>query len=214
MTTSSFLYPFLSDGSPKTPEGVDPTELINAARESWAVGVALDAETLAANDDRINAAAQLITAATANEGRVFVIGNGGSASDAQRLVRLLGDLVSARTLLDPVVMSALANDVGAPQIFARQIETFARTGDVVVAFTTSGTSANIVAACGAARRRVASTVAFAGYNGGVLREHSDVNVCLGVDSSSVHRIQEAQGAMTDELVRRIHQLSSVGELRR
>jgi D-sedoheptulose 7-phosphate isomerase len=206
VSNSSFLYPFLSEGSSaKTPEGLDPSELIDAARESWAVGVALDAETLAANDDRINDAAHLITATAANKGRVFVIGNGGSASDAQRMVRLLGDSVSARTLLDPVVMSALANDVGATQIFVRQIETFARPGDVVVTFTTSGTSANIVAALSTARRSGASTVAFAGYNGGVLREHSDVTVCLRVDSSSVHRIQEAQGALTNELVQRIRQ---------
>ena len=206
MSTRSFLYPFLDEGSVSAASApVDVSELIDAARESWAVGVALDRETLARNHDPIRDAASLITTASANQNRVFVIGNGGSASDAQRLVRLLGDTVPARTLIDPVVISALANDVGATQIFARQIETFVRPGDVVVAFTTSGTSANIVAALAAARRQGATTVAFAGYNGGILREHSDVDICLVVDSTSVHRIQEAQSTLANEIVRRIHQ---------
>ena len=84
-------------------------------------------------------------------------------------------------------------------MFARQIESIAQAGDVVVVFTTSGTSANIIEAVVAAKRAGAATVAFAGYNGGALGAHPDVDVCLRVDSSSVHRIQETQGALSDAL---------------
>lgn len=210
---SSFLYPTLPH--PTTPsiaaEAVDRSggvatlllDLAATVRATWTDADAADIASVAANRDALRAAADLIAAATAAGGRVLVMGNGGSACDGDRLVRILRTIptpVPARSLLDPVIVSALANDVGASRIFSRQVETYARAGDVVVVFTTSGASANVIDAVVAAKHAGVSTIAFAGYHGGSLRTHSDVDVCVTVESSSVHRIQETQGALVDALV--------------
>lgn len=212
MSNPSFLYPYLEaqTGAIATEQQRAlnlsdelKAELVDCARASWNLGIVLDNETLLANHECLDVAASLLCASAALSGRVFVLGNGGSACDADRLVRKLGNTLVARSLLDSVVVSALANDVGAARIFDRQVETFARSNDVVVVFSTSGTSANVLAAVSAARRCGAKTIAFAGYGGASLRGHCDVDVCLSVDSSSVHRIQESQGVLTNELVRRV-----------
>lgn len=211
---SSFLYPTLPsstlplvDADPLEGSGGATTlllELAETVRATWAEADAADIASVAANDVALRAAAALIAAATASGGQVLVMGNGGSACDGDRLVRRLRTIhptpVSARSLLDPVIVSALANDVGASRIFSRQVETYARAGDVVVVFTTSGASFNVIDAVVAAKLAGASTIAFAGYRGGSLLTHSDVDVCVTVESSSVHRIQETQGALIDALV--------------
>ena len=206
---SSFLYPALS-GTPS--ERLDRSgntttlllELAETVRATWADADTDDMASVAANHDALSAAATLIDATSTSGGRVLVMGNGGSACDGDRLVRLLRSIrptpVSASSLLDPAILSALANDVGAARLFSRQVETYARTGDVVVVFTTSGASANVIEGVVTARRVGASTIAFAGCNGGLLRTHTDVEVCVTVESSSVHRIQETQGALVDALV--------------
>ena len=207
MNQPSFLYPFLERSSSPDPavgattmrgfpdDGV-LAELAGAARTSWTSGEILDGETLAANQERIQAAAELVAECAAKSRRVFVVGNGGSACDAERFVRLLKPSINVQSLMDSVVITALANDVGADRIFDRQIETFVKPSDVVVAFSTSGTSANILAALARARRQEAHTIVFAGYGGAELPTNPNVDVCLTVDSSSVHRIQEAQGALS------------------
>ena len=206
---NSFLYPALAGTvSESLDQSVNTTtlllELAETVRATWADAAAADIASVAANRDALSGAADLIVAASASAGRVLVMGNGGSACDGDRLVRLLRAIrptpVPARSLLDPAIVSALANDVGASRLFSRQVETYARSGDVVVVFTTSGASVNVIDAVVAARRAGASTIAFAGYNGGLLRTHTDVDVCVTVESSSVHRIQETQGALVDALV--------------
>lgn len=206
---SSFLYPALAGtaSEPLDRSGVAATllhELAETVRATWADADVADMATVDANHDALIGAADLIASASASGGHVLVMGNGGSACDGDRLVRLLRagrpTPVSARSLLDPAIISAIANDVGAPRLFSRQVETYARSGDVVVVFTTSGASVNVIDAVVAARRVGASTIAFAGYNGGLLRTHTDVDVCVTVESSSVHRIQETQGALVDALV--------------
>ena len=207
MSDTSFLYPFLSGNGPASPDQtavrVVADELAAAARASWAAGEILDQATLRANDGSLDLAVSLVTECSTRRGRVFVIGNGGSACDARRLVRLLRPSIEALALLDPAVVTAVANDVGTERVFARQIDSFVRLADVVIAFTTSGTSPNILGALAQARRRGAHTIVFTGYGGAALPANPDVDVCLSVESSSVHRIQEAQGALTMELVSRI-----------
>lgn len=216
----SFLYPFLGSGVPSKPSTPTTTtttaktqsftessladdalaELAAAARSSWNSGDVLDEETRTENEQCIDEAAGLIVGCTKLSKRVYVVGNGGSACDAERLVRLLKPSVEALPLLDSVVITALANDVGAERIFDRQIETFVKSSDVVVAFSTSGTSTNILHALARARRLGAHTIVFAGYGGAALPSNPNVDVCLSVRSSSVHRIQEAQGALSLALV--------------
>ena len=214
MSSASFLYPHLREPteSSNTVSCATVQELADAAIASWIVGTQLDTDTLAVNNHALTIAANAIAASVIDGGRILVIGNGGSACDADRLVRLLGSEVGARSMLDPAVLSAVANDVGASRMFERQVESFAQVGDVVVAFSTSGTSPNIISALSSAIRVGAIAVAFAGYGGATLRGHDRV-ICLTVDSESVHRIQEAQGALSEALVERVHAVLGTSTLK-
>ena len=99
---------------------------------------------------------------------MLALGNGGSATDATDLV---ADLERAgRPAIDltgdPAILTAIANDVGVEAIFARQVIAYGRPGDALVALSTSGGSANVIAALAEARRRGLATIAFVGYDGG------------------------------------------------
>jgi len=195
MNGTSFLYPFLEQGER------DPTQLLDELTQS-ALAKIEDSERLldvsrVGNTAVLNRVAAAIHQRTDAGGSVLVIGNGGSACDTLAFVRQFDDLlpawVSARSLAaDPAVLSALSNDVGAEQMFARQIEAFGRSGDVLVAFSTSGQSANLLRALRVARQHGMLTVAFAGYHGGAMADNADVDHCVSVESDSVHRVQEAQ----------------------
>ena len=142
------------------------------------------------------AVADLLIAAYEAGGIVYTFGNGGSAADAQHFAgELVGHYRRDRRPLgavalatDPSVVTCIANDYGYDAVFARQVEGLARPGDVVVAFTTSGTSPNVVAGLAAGRARGATTVLLAGGTGGPSREHADH--ALLVPSTETPRIQE------------------------
>jgi D-sedoheptulose 7-phosphate isomerase len=94
---------------------------------------------------------------------------------------------------DPSVLTCIANDYSYEDVFTRQIEALARPGDVVIAFTTSGRSPNVVAGLAAARARGATTLLFAGGDGGPAKAHADH--ALLVPSTSTQRIQEMHTLM-------------------
>ncbi|RME76984.1 MAG: SIS domain-containing protein [Planctomycetota bacterium] len=116
-------------------------------------------------------------------GKVLVCGNGGSAADAQHLatelvVRLRAScerraLAAIALTTDTSLLTACANDYGFERVFARQVEALGRPGDVLVGISTSGSSANVVAAFVQARRQGLATVLFSGATGGTLRELAD-----------------------------------------
>jgi D-sedoheptulose 7-phosphate isomerase len=134
------------------------------------------------------------------DGRLFTFGNGGSAADAQHLAaELIGRYQRTRRPLpalaltvDPSVLTCIANDFGYDDVFARQVEGFVRPGDMVIAFSTSGRSPNVVRGLDAARRVGAATVFFGGMSaapdGGPAAVHADH--VLVVDSARTARIQE------------------------
>lgn len=130
-------------------------------------------------------------------GTVFLAGNGGSAADAQHLAaELAGRFLQDRRPLPAVaittntsVLTAVANDYGFDEVFARQVEAQARGGDVVVLISTSGASPNIVRALDAARKRGCAIVVLTGRRGRDLAARSDA--ALVVDSEATPRIQEA-----------------------
>ena len=99
---------------------------------------------------------------------MLALGNGGSATDATDLVADLERAGRAAIDLtgDPAILTAIANDVGVEAIFARQVIAYGRPGDALVALSTSGGSANVIAALAEARRRGLVTIAFVGYDGG------------------------------------------------
>ena len=130
-------------------------------------------------------------------GRVYSFGNGGSAADAQHLAaELVGrfdrerrPLAATALTVDPSVLTCVGNDYGFEDVFARQVEALVRPGDVVVAFTTSGRSPNVVRGLAAARERGATTALFVGAAAGSeAAGHADH--VLGVPSEVTARIQE------------------------
>ena len=129
-------------------------------------------------------------------GTILVCGNGGSAADAQHLAaelicRVRRDrraIPSVALTTDTSTLTAIGNDYGFERIFSRQIEALAREGDVLVAITTSGDSANVIEAARTARERGCRVVALTGEGGGRLAEHTDL--LLDVPSTVVSRIQE------------------------
>jgi D-sedoheptulose 7-phosphate isomerase len=150
-------------------------------------------------DELLPAAGAVVTALVdcyERGGRVYTLGNGGSAADslhfAEELVarfrRERRPLAAQSLAADPTVLTCVANDFAFEDVFERQVRAFARAGDAVVAFTTSGRSENVVAALAAARRLGATTVLFAGGDGAPAVEHAD-HVLL-VPSSSTARVQE------------------------
>jgi len=128
--------------------------------------------------------------------RVYTFGNGGSAADAQHLAaELIGrydrerrPLPAVALTVDPSVLTCIANDFDFDQLFARQIEALALPGDIVIGFSTSGRSSNVINGLDAARRAGATSVLFGGGDGGAARDHADVS--LLVPSGVTARIQE------------------------
>jgi len=129
-------------------------------------------------------------------GRLFTFGNGGSAADAQHLAaELVGryqrdrrPLPALALTVDPSVVTCIGNDYGYEEVFARQVQAFAVPGDMVIGFTTSGRSPNVVAGLAAARKAGAMTVLFTGGDVGPAADHADH--VLAVPSPTTARIQE------------------------
>jgi len=90
------------------------------------------------------------------------------------------------------VLTALSNDVGFEVVFSRQIAAFGRQGDIAVALSTSGGSANVLAALEEADRAGMVTVGLAGYGGGRMADLPALRYLFAIPSSSVHRVQEVQ----------------------
>ena len=134
--------------------------------------------------------AHAIEAAWRASAQVFVCGNGGSAANAEHFVNDLvfgvapgtGDGVRAHALsANAAVVTCLANDLGYENIFAYQIAVMSRPGDLVIALSGSGNSANILRALETARERGLATAAIVGYRGGRARSLADTVVHIDVD---------------------------------
>ena len=138
-------------------------------------------------------------------GTVYTFGNGGSAADAQHFAdELLVMLRSSDTPKDRLplpahalstdssVMTAIANDMGFENIFSRQLEALAEERDLVVGFSTSGNSLNVVKGIQLAKSRGIKTIAFVGGNGGKLKSIADIVIL--VPSTDTPRIQECHVA--------------------
>ncbi len=134
-------------------------------------------------------------------GKVLLMGNGGSAADAQHIagefvVKLNYERAALPALAlttDPSVVTAAANDFGYAEIFARQIQALCNVNDLVVALSTSGNSPNIVRALETARERRIFTAAFLGGDGGEAARHADVQIII--PSNNPQRVQELHAIM-------------------
>lgn len=147
----------------------------------------------------IAAAIQAILACVTSGGKVLACGNGGSAADAQhfaaefvgRFERERPELGAIALTTDSSILTAVGNDYDFNQIFSKQVRALGQAGDVLLAITTSGNSANVLAAIEAAHEREMTVVALTGRGGGrmgaTLRE-TDVHVCVPHERTA--RIQE------------------------
>ncbi len=141
-------------------------------------------------------AAQMIVESIRNGGKLLIFGNGGSAADAQhiaaeltfRMGRLRKALPAIALTTDSSILTAIANDHSFDYVFARQIEALGRKGDVALAISTSGNSANVVEAVRLARSTGIATIGLLGANGGALG--SLVDLALIVPHPETPRIQE------------------------
>ncbi|MBP6778468.1 MAG: phosphoheptose isomerase [Piscinibacter sp.] len=144
-------------------------------------------------------AAQALVGCITSGGKVLACGNGGSASDAQhfaaefvgRFERERPGLAAIALNTDTSILTAIGNDYAFDAIFAKQVQALGAPGDVLLALSTSGNSANVLAAVEAAQAREMTVIALTGRGGGKLRERlteTDVHICVPHDRTA--RIQE------------------------
>ncbi len=143
-------------------------------------------------------AAQRLAACLDRDGRAYVVGNGGSAADAQHFAaEFTGRFYRARRPLpvlalsaDTSVLTGISNDFGFDSVFARQVEAFGRQGDVLFAISTSGNSPNMVEAARIARKKGVFVIGMTGQRAAELDMHCDL--VLKAPSVVTARIQECQ----------------------
>jgi D-sedoheptulose 7-phosphate isomerase len=154
------------------------------------------AKSLPALTSAVSEAVDIIYSALAAGGQLLIAGNGGSAADAQHIAaeltgRFLLERQPFRALalhVNSSALTAIGNDYGYEHVFARELSAHAREGDVLLAITTSGNSANILRAIEAARKCKVAVIGLTGGEGGRMRAECDL--CLCVPAKSTARIQE------------------------
>jgi len=146
--------------------------------------------------ETIAAAAEIITKALKQDGRIYLCGNGGSAADAQHIAsELVGRFERERKPLpavalttDTSVITSISNDYGYENMFAKQVEPLVRKGDILWAISTSGASPNVIAAAELAKKKGATVLAFTGINNSKLEQIADI--CFCANDKSTPRSQE------------------------
>ena len=152
--------------------------------------------TLDSIADQIETASKICINSLTNGGKILIMGNGGSAADAQHIAaELVGRYKTERKGLpaialttDTSAITSIANDYGFLHVFDRQVEALAHKDDVVIGISTGGTSPNVVNALTAANKLDCKTIGLSGKDGGEFNSLCDVN--LVVNSDDTPRIQE------------------------
>jgi D-sedoheptulose 7-phosphate isomerase len=184
-------------------------EALNHVASSLKEGAELRMKVARDCGPAIVAAAAIILESLRSGGKLLFFGNGGSAADAQHLAaEFVGRFVLERRALpalalttDSSIITAVGNDYGFEQVFARQIEALGRPGDVAIGISTSGNSPNVITAMQQARKQKLKTIGLAGKDGGLLQQCADVALIVAWPNTA--RIQEchlAIGHLLCELV--------------
>jgi D-sedoheptulose 7-phosphate isomerase len=196
---AAFLYPFLGEPAPDVDAVI--ADVAASVRMKAAETAELRERTLRDAGAALRSAAAELRARFDAGGRLLVLGNGGSATDAMDVAadfrhpprgwrpRAVIDLTE-----DAAILTAVANDIGAEAIFARQVIAHGRPGDGLLAISTSGGSANVLAALTEARRAGMATVALVGYDGGRIAAERLADHVVVTPSQHIPRIQEAQAS--------------------
>jgi D-sedoheptulose 7-phosphate isomerase len=168
-------------------------------RDQFADSVAAKQQAAEAMAEPIADAIKLMTAALRMGGKIMACGNGGSAADSQhfaaellnRFERERAPLAAIALTTDTSTLTSIANDYHYDQVFAKQVSALGRSGDILLAISTSGNSPNVLAAMAAAHDRGIRVVALTGKDGGRMAAAlaaGDINLC--VPASRTARIQE------------------------
>jgi D-sedoheptulose 7-phosphate isomerase len=206
------LYPFLH-GKRQEPEKLDAA-LLHSIEEKARDSRETNARFFAAAAPILVAAAKSVADVYRRGGRLFSMGNGGSSCDASHVaVEFVHPITAGRPALaainlvaDIAMISAVGNDVGFEQVFVRQVIAQARAGDGLIGISTSGNSANLIAAFAKAKEMGLSTIGLTGGDGGKMRSSGVVDHCLVVPTTSIHRIQECHVAAYHILWDLVHTL--------
>ncbi len=175
---------------------MDPVDRIRA---QFADSARLKQEAAPTLAPLIARAADVLAECLLADGKILACGNGGSASDAQhfaaemvgRFERERPELPAISLATDTSILTAVANDYSFEQVFAKQVRALGAKGDALLAISTSGHSANVIAAIEAARDREMRVIALTGRDGGrigALLGEGDVHLCVPHERTA--RIQE------------------------
>jgi len=201
------FYPFLFEGGKASIEDV-LARVRHSTLEKCREVIALRRITLESSGEQIVATGQAIARAFADGATLLAFGNGGSATDAQDLVAELLNppfsdwlpLPAIALTNDIAVVTAVGNDVGFDNVFARQVIAFGRRGDIALGISTSGNSINVLVALEQAKKQGLLTVGLAGYDGGKMMRSKAVDFCINSPSDHIPRIQEAQATVYHALL--------------
>ena len=146
--------------------------------------------------ESVESAAQICINTLKNGNKILIFGNGGSAADAQHIAaELVGrykverkGLPAIALTTDSSALTCISNDYGYEQVFSRQIEALANSGDVAIGISTGGTSHNVISALDVAKNIGCKAIGFSGRGGGEMNDSCDVN--LVVPDNDTPRIQE------------------------
>lgn len=166
-------------------------ELINSSIKSHSEAVNL------IDEKKIYQASDLIKKSLSENNTIFWCGNGGSASQANHLsAELIGGMYKDKKSpfksvclnVDTAFITAWSNDDSFDNIFSRQLESLAQSGDILIALSTSGNSKNIINAVQYCNKNDIKIISLTGFDGGLLKDYSDININISINSTQ--RIQE------------------------
>ena len=212
------FYPFLFEGGKASKEDV-LAQARHSTLEKCREVIALRRATLEHSGERIVAVGTAMAGAFARGATLLAFGNGGSTTDAQDLVTELlnppfpgwSPLPAIALTNDIAVVTAVANDVGFDNVYARQVIAFGRQGDIALGISTSGNSTNVLVALEQAKKQGLLTVGLTGYDGGKMLRSAAVDFCINAPGDHIPRIQEAQATAYHALLEVIHFLLKEGK---
>lgn len=191
------LYPFL-EGKRRSSDVLDRS-LLDSVLQKAAESRDVQRKYFECYAPILVAAARTLARVYRNGGRLLVAGNGGSSCDAAHIaVEFIHPIGVGKPSLEAIDLSAdttsitaISNDFGFDQVFARQLLAKGKEGDALIGLSTSGNSKNILAAFAQAKKMGMVTIALVGGSGGKMAASSDVDYCLIVENTSIHRVQES-----------------------
>ena len=193
----SHLYGFLYKDK-QTPEQ-KREGLLTSIEKKVAHSISTKQQFFDDNKELLIETVQAIADVYDNDGRMFSMGNGGSSCDAAHFaVEFQHPVTTGRPalpamnlMMDMVMVSAVANDLGVQHVFSRQIGAHGRKGDGLMGFSTSGNSKDIMEGYRRAKELGMVTMGMAGGDGGAMKSSGLVDHCLVVETDSIHRTQES-----------------------